>query len=79
MSCPQCQGLESLFDKGVAAGDLDNYRRKGPSRQTRLLLDAIREVGVKGLTLLDIGGGVGAIQPAAGRIFWFMRNRFDGS
>ncbi len=62
MSCPQCQGIESLFDTGVASDELKNYRRKGPSRQTRILLDTLREVGVHSLTLLDIGGGVGAIQ-----------------
>src|SRR5262245_32080162 len=62
MSCPQCKGIENLFDTGIAKGELDNYRRKGPSKQTRILLDVIRQAGVKGLTLLDIGGGVGAIQ-----------------
>lgn len=62
MSCPQCQGIENLFDKGIAEGDLKTYRRKGPPRQTRYLLDFIRKTGVKGLTLLDIGGGIGAIQ-----------------
>jgi methyltransferase family protein len=62
MSCPQCQGLENLFDTGIASGDLKDYRRKGPSRQTRLLLDVIRQSGANDLTLLDIGGGVGAIQ-----------------
>jgi magnesium-protoporphyrin O-methyltransferase len=60
--CNQCQGLENLFDKRFAERDLAAYRRKGPSKQTRLLLKALRELGVKGRTLLDIGGGVGAIQ-----------------
>ncbi len=62
MSCPHCRGAEKVFDKGVASGDLDAYRAKGPSRQTRLLLEAIRHWGAEGRTLLDIGGGVGAIQ-----------------
>lgn len=62
MSCPQCQGIENLFDKGVAQDDLKSYHRKGPSKQTRLLLDFIRASGVDGLRLLDIGGGVGVIQ-----------------
>lgn len=60
--CSQCQALEDMFDGKEAASDLASYRRGGPSRSTRRLLDALREVGVNGLTLLDIGGGVGAIQ-----------------
>jgi magnesium-protoporphyrin O-methyltransferase len=38
------------------------YRRHGPARSTRILLDAIRATGVEGRTLLDIGGGVGVLQ-----------------
>ena len=60
--CNQCQGIENLFDRRFAQRDLADYRRKGPSKQTRLLLNVLREVGVKGRTLLDIGGGIGAIQ-----------------
>jgi magnesium-protoporphyrin O-methyltransferase len=60
--CSQCQGLEEMFDSTEAARDLRAYRRSGPARSTRRLLDALREAGVDGLTLLDIGGGVGAIQ-----------------
>ena len=41
--------------------DLKRYRKKGPLRTTRILLDALRAEGVGGATLLDIGGGVGAI------------------
>src|SRR6266498_2772385 len=60
--CNQCQGLENLFDSRFAQRDLVAYQRKGPSKQTRVLLNVLREVGVKGRTLLDIGGGIGAIQ-----------------
>jgi hypothetical protein len=60
--CNQCQGLENLFDTRFAQRDLADYRRSGPSKQTRVLLKVLREVGVKGRTLLDIGGGIGAIQ-----------------
>ncbi|MEZ4669934.1 MAG: class I SAM-dependent methyltransferase [Anaerolineae bacterium] len=60
--CSHCQGADQLFDVGVARSDLNSYRRKGPSRQTKLLLSALREAGVEGATLIDIGGGVGAIQ-----------------
>ena len=61
MSCEQCLGLEKLFGERVARSDLRRYRRKGPTRTTRDLVDALLEEGVEGATVLDIGGGVGAI------------------
>lgn len=61
MSCCQCQGIENLFGERTARRDLKRYRRKGPLKTTRILLDAIQAEGVGGSTLLDIGGGVGAI------------------
>jgi magnesium-protoporphyrin O-methyltransferase len=60
--CRQCQGLESLFDQKTAAKELKAYRQKGPSKTTRILIDALKAEGVEGRTLLDIGGGIGAIQ-----------------
>jgi len=60
--CNQCQGIEDLFNKAVAERDLRDYHKNGPSKQTRLLLQTLREAGVAGLTLLDIGSGIGAIQ-----------------
>ena len=62
MDCCQCQGIEGLFNQRQAARDLKAYERKGPAKSTRLLLDALRGAGVEGATLLDIGGGIGAIQ-----------------
>ena len=38
------------------------YRKEGSEKTTRLLIEAISRQGVKGMTLLDIGGGVGGIQ-----------------
>ena len=64
MSCCQCQGIQTMFGEAVAAKDLKRYRRKGPLKTTRILLGALRAEGVRGATLLDIGGGVGAISNA---------------
>lgn len=61
MSCCQCQGIETLFGERVARKDLKHYRRQGPLETTRILLDALKARGVDGTTLLDIGGGIGAI------------------
>lgn len=61
MSCAQCQGIAAQFDEKTAAKDLKRFRRKGPDRTTRMLLEALQREGVQDMTLLDIGGGVGAI------------------
>ena len=62
MNCRQCSGIEAWFDKKVVARELSRYRKKGPRKTTRMLIDAAKSEGVEGMTLLDIGGGVGAIQ-----------------
>ena len=64
MNCCQCQGIETLFNEKFAAKELERYRKKGPSTTTRMLIDALKAEGIEGMTLLDIGGGVGAIQHA---------------
>ena len=64
MGCCQCQGIESMFDKKSAKRELKRYLKKGPSRTTKILLNAVNKIGVQGMTFLDIGGGIGAIQHA---------------
>jgi 2-polyprenyl-3-methyl-5-hydroxy-6-metoxy-1,4-benzoquinol methylase len=64
MACPQCVGMEQEFNSDVARRELRQYRRRGPDRTTRLLIEQIRGRGVAGQTLIDVGGGVGAIQHA---------------
>jgi magnesium-protoporphyrin O-methyltransferase len=54
--------VEQVFDRDRAFKQLARYRRKGPEKTTRLLIDALLAEGVDGHSLLDIGGGVGAIQ-----------------
>jgi magnesium-protoporphyrin O-methyltransferase len=62
MSQCQCQGIESLFDQRLADTQLERVRRRGPQKTTRLLVEALRAHGVRGRSLLDIGGGVGTLQ-----------------
>ena len=62
MDCCQCRGVERLFGRKAARSDLKRYRKKGPDRTTRMLIDAVAAEGVAHATVLDIGGGVGAIQ-----------------
>ncbi|NLG70766.1 MAG: methyltransferase domain-containing protein [Chloroflexi bacterium] len=61
MSCSQCQGIEELFSPAYVEKELQVYRSRGPDRTTRMLTAALRTIPVEGLTLLDIGGGLGAI------------------
>jgi len=62
MGCCQCQGIETRFDEKYVAKKLKEYRRIGPKKTTWQLIEALRAEGVDGMTLLDIGGGVGDIQ-----------------
>ena len=62
MKCCQCQGIESQFNGKQAAKELNSYRRRGPRKSTRMLIEALGAEGVNGMTPLDIGGGVGTIQ-----------------
>ncbi|HMQ52471.1 MAG TPA: class I SAM-dependent methyltransferase [Anaerolineae bacterium] len=64
MNCCQCQGLESLFDQKTATKELESYRQKGSAKTTQMLIQALKAKAVANLTLLDVGGGVGAIQHA---------------
>jgi len=62
MTCSHCADAAAYFDDRQAGKELATYRRKGPSATTRALLDALIAQGVDGGTVLDIGGGIGAIQ-----------------
>lgn len=57
-----CCSYEAWFDQSTADDELKTYHRKGPTKPTRCLLDVLAQRDVSGLTLLDIGGGIGAIQ-----------------
>jgi Methyltransferase domain len=59
-----CQGVDEMFGERIARHDLRRYRKRGPSKPTRILLEALRREGVEHASVLDIGGGVGAIQHA---------------
>jgi hypothetical protein len=62
----QCDGIERCFNVQGVTNELARYRQRGPAKTTRLLVAAlqapVRAQGIEGrMTLLDIGGGVGAI------------------
>lgn len=64
MDCCQCQGIVTRFDRKYVAKKLERYRKNGPKKTTRQLIEALQAKGVSGMTLLDIGGGIGDIQHA---------------
>jgi magnesium-protoporphyrin O-methyltransferase len=56
-----CEITDNIFDEKSAQADIKDYRQHGPAKQTKLILEAIRSLGLKDVHLLDIGGGVGVI------------------
>lgn len=62
MNCCQCQGIEDLFNEQFVSKELTRYRIKGPDKTTRMMIDALKTGGIQGMSLLDIGAGLGAIQ-----------------
>ena len=59
--CHRCATADQ-FDSAVARRDLRRFRRRGPDAPTRRLLAAVQACPLPPRpTLLDIGGGVGAI------------------
>lgn len=64
MTCSQCQAIEEFHNQKVVNQELSRYRKKGPDKPTRTLIEVIQKEGIQGFTLLDIGGGVGGIQHA---------------
>ena len=61
MPCECCKITNEQFGKDTADADLKDYHRKGPEKHTQLILEAVRSLGLKDASLLDVGGGIGAI------------------
>ena len=62
MACSRCAGIERQFDATVARRQLRRYRKKGVSKTTGMLLDALSSGGTEDASFLDIGGGIGVVQ-----------------
>src|SRR6266542_762337 len=60
--CCAPSGYDEFFGKKQARRDARRYRRRGLDKAARWIVDAVREQGVEGATVLEPGGGVGAIQ-----------------
>ncbi len=60
--CCTPKGYRQIFSEKNAAGELKRYRRKGLDETSQRIFDVIRQQGVEGKTLLEVGGGIGAIE-----------------
>src|SRR5215471_14111775 len=57
-----CAGNE--FGERAVRRDVVRYREHGPDETTRWLIDGLAAGGVNGMTVLDIGAGIGAVHLA---------------
>ena len=58
---PSCACSGNEFGEAAARRSLRSYRRSGPPGTTAWLIDGLRAGGIEGMTVLDIGAGVGAV------------------
>jgi len=61
-SCCDPNGLTGVFNPDRARSDARAYRRNGLDRRSRVIRDFLVAKGIAGGTILEIGGGVGALQ-----------------
>jgi magnesium-protoporphyrin O-methyltransferase len=59
--CTRYCAAEAQFDRKRAKRDLERYRRRGADPITRLLLTELRKWPLQGVSILDVGGGIGII------------------
>ncbi len=61
MPCNCCEITDNTFGEDSARSDVKDYRKHGPAKHTKLILQAVRSLNLRDAELLDIGGGVGTI------------------
>ena len=61
MDCCSPNGLDEMFNESAAKKDLKSYRKKGLDKRARILVDFLRQQDISEATLLEIGGGIGAL------------------
>jgi len=62
MKCCSAKGCDEFFSERVARRDAARYRRTGIDGNARRVVDFVRRHDLEGSTVLEVGGGVGAIQ-----------------
>jgi predicted TPR repeat methyltransferase len=61
MPCNCCEITDNTFGEDSARADVRDYRKHGPAKHTKLILQAVRSLNLHAAELLDIGGGIGII------------------
>lgn len=61
-----CCGAEAFFDNKMAEKQYRQYIKKGPSRITAKIIRQLADQNIEGKSLIDVGGGIGALQ------WWFL-------
>jgi magnesium-protoporphyrin O-methyltransferase len=62
VGCCSAKGCEQFFSERVARRDARRYRKKGLDANARRVVEFLRDHGLQGRTVLEVGGGVGSIQ-----------------
>ena len=62
MNCCSARGCDEFFSERVARRDAARYRRAGIDDSARRVVEFLRGRGIEGSSVLEVGGGVGAIQ-----------------
>lgn len=62
MDCCETAVIDSCFDDRYVQKKLARYQKNGPKKTTSILARVITDQMRKGMTLLDIGGGIGDLQ-----------------
>ena len=60
--CCTPNGYRWIFSERSARAEAKRYRRKGLDATSRRIVDFVKQQGVEGRTVLEVGGGIGAIQ-----------------
>jgi magnesium-protoporphyrin O-methyltransferase len=60
--CQGSSGYAEFFSEKQARREASRFRRKGLGAPSRWVVDAVRKQGVEGRSVLEPGGGIGAVQ-----------------
>lgn len=60
--CCTPKGYRWVFSERTARSEAKRYRRKGLDATSRRIVELLKSQGVEGRTVLEVGGGIGAIQ-----------------
>lgn len=60
-SCCRPEGYAAFFSEKSARRALERYRRRGLDELSRRIVEAVRARGIENATVLEIGGGIGAV------------------